>query len=446
MARELNNEDGGAVIPPWVFFVVTFLLSFAPSQPYLTTYLEKVQNFEENDLNSIVWPASTYSMFVLVIPIGIFASRHPSLSCLVGIVSRIIVCLILLLCSSILSMIVAEICYAFFLLSDSVVLVSMAVMHSGNEDQYAYLASGINFSREVALVLSALFGQLFFEKISGSNLSSLKYLFVMSLIASILALVWYCVFVTTPLGRRGRRRDEPPLNASDNSSPPAGIVSSSSPHSITSICSLSSLSEWRRSIFVYVLALSFSFAAFVTAADYNFMLLVPRSDSNLGLIVAGLDTFGAIGAASAGFFFSERKEGGLLAVLLCCLVGGGSYFVLYWYGEEGKYSLLVAFTIVPWACYQTLRTLITIFISRTIGQKNSDRLPIILSLSTLLGLGLASCAQGVASLCGGSTQGYFLACVIFEAFVSCGLLIVIATNFIGAEQKDYVLLDVLVDR
>jgi hypothetical protein len=106
-------------------------------------------------------------------------------------------------------------------------------------------------------------------------------------------------------------------------------------------------------------------------------------------------------------------------------------------GSGSSYYLVVISVVLPWAVYQTARTLLTILISTAVGEASCSLLPAVLGVGTLFGLLVASTVQFTVSSMGGRTESYFVACLILESLVM--VTIVISTSLVkgGCLSLDY---------
>jgi len=339
-------------------------MNFVPSQPYLTTFLKEHHNLDEATLNSSIWPVSTYSMLFFSLPCGILASFFPSFTLFLGVSSRILLYVLLLCLTSVLSVQVVEILFGLFIVVDGLALVSASCL-GAPESSYAYISSGIMVSRELALVLSSLVGQLFYEVIYDSDDGSLEYLFVASLVSCCLAFLWFALRIRITAPSKGSKA-------------PADYKST--------ISSLSSLYASKPSLYLLTFILCISYASFLTAADYNFMLLTSFNSSNLGVIATSLSLFGAIGAFLAGLYY-ERYKRGLLEIALIGMASTSAFAYLGLAGDT--YWVVVVCVVVPWAVFQTSYTLTTILVTTTLGgerrlERRLERRDSSISLTTIL--------------------------------------------------------------
>ncbi|GMI08242.1 hypothetical protein TrRE_jg2859 [Triparma retinervis] len=395
------------------FFVLTFLLNFVPSQPYLTTFLKTGEHsFSDATLNASVWPISTYAMLFFSLPCGVLASSFPSFTLLSGVLARVMLYILLLGFKSVFSVQAVEVLYGLFVVVDGLVLVSSACL-GAPESSYAHIAAGITGFREVALVLSSLCGQIYYETLMGSDDGSLKNLFFVSLFSSILGLLWFAFGIRIP-ATSSHKEYAPTL--------------------VSQISSLSTLYSRRRSLYLLTFVLCLSYASYLTAADYNFMLLTTYTSSNLGLVATSLSIFGALGAFLAGLYYNRFGCGmGEIVFLEIFSILGFSYLGLV----GSSYYLVVISVVLPWAVYQTARTLLTVLISTTVGEASCSLLPGVLGVGTMLGLLVASAVQFTVSLIGGRTEDYFVACMILELLVV--VTIVVSTSLVkgGCVSLDY---------
>ncbi|GMI28408.1 hypothetical protein TrCOL_g7054 [Triparma columacea] len=399
------------------FFVLTFLLNFVPSQPYLTTFLQTGRHsFSDATLNSSVWPVSTYAMLFFSLPCGVLASSFPSLTLLSGVLARVILYVLLIGFNSVFSVQAVEVLYGLFVVVDGLVLVSSGCL-GAPESSYAYIAAGITGFREVALVLSSLCGQFYFETLMGSDDSSLENLFWVSLFSSIIGLLWYACSIRIPVKVAHNSHEE-------------------KPNLIGKVSSLSALYSRRRSLYLLTFVFCLSYASYLTAADYNFMLLTSRTSSNLGIVATSLSVFGALGAFLAGWYY-KKFGAGMTEIAVLGVFSVAAFAYLGFSGSGSSYYLVVISVVLPWAVYQTARTLLTILISTAVGEASCSLLPAVLGVGTLFGLLVASTVQFTVSSMGGRTESYFVACLILESLVM--VTIVISTSLVkgGCLSLDY---------
>eukprot|EP01029_Cantina_marsupialis_P009861 TRINITY_DN2274_c0_g1_i1.p1 TRINITY_DN2274_c0_g1~~TRINITY_DN2274_c0_g1_i1.p1 ORF type:complete len:379 (-),score=88.64 TRINITY_DN2274_c0_g1_i1:719-1855(-) len=182
------TQNVGSNKRSWKYYTVCaclyiFFLSFKPSEPHLTRYLE-AKGFVKEEINNQIYPWWTYSYLPLLLIIGLFAeSLRYTPVIIVGSLGRLVARVLLIYGESLFTMQVVEVAYAFGSVAE--VIFYAYIYHLVTPQRYQLITSFTQFAYMAAHVSGGLFGDMMLHWMD-CNITTLFWISLISVLISVI--------------------------------------------------------------------------------------------------------------------------------------------------------------------------------------------------------------------------------------------------------------------